>query len=752
MPALSHSTYRFDRFQLDPYRRRLLRDGQPVALQSKAMDLLVVLVESGGQLLSKDHLLQMVWPGLAVEESNLTVHMSALRKALGDDRGERRFIITESGRGYRFVAAVTKIAPGEDEDQKPLPMEILSPAGVKPECQSSADTHVSGATRSRRLINVAVVASVALASVVLAFAVDRFGRAQSGDLPFAEFKLTRLTSNGTASRVALTPDGKYAAYVVAEPDGKSVWVQQVGTASAIRVLPPVSGEFWGLSFSPDGAYLYYTLFAGDKADVDLFRVPSLGGLSHRIANVSAPGFSLSPDGTRIAHTNSYSAAGQTYLQVVNSDGTNRRTIAERQQPRNFEIRGQVISWSPDGDTLASVVNDYGAGVHYSSIIGVDIDDGAERSLSPRRWYDVSSVQWLKDGSGLILTASDAPSVPTQVWFLSYPSGEAQRITDDLSRYDALAIGADGRTLAAVQTNAVSSLWIGRGNQATAGFRQILSDVGGVTPFARIADGRIVYRSHADGRSNLWLMEADGSGRKQLTADAQVSERGLCASPDGKHVVFSSWRAGRPNLWRLDIAQATLTQLTDGHGEAYPSCSPDSRWVAYQSGLGIGKPTIWRVSLDGGPPEPLVETFSSKPAISNDGRRVAYFYMTDDVWRVGISAARGGKVLQHLDLPASVTERVMRWSADDELLYYVSTVGDVGNLWALPLNGTRPQRVTHFTSHLLEDFVSLRGIEEFAFARRTETRDVVLFTSISKWHLDGSRPFEMRRSRHVEGRR
>ncbi len=125
-----------------------------------------------------------------------------------------------------------------------------------------------------------------------------------------------------------------------------------------------------MTFSPDGAYLYYNLFAGDRADVDLFRVPSLGGMAQRIPNISAPAFTLSPDGKRIAHTNSYSAAGKTYLQVADADGGNEREVAERRQPSNFEILGQVISWSPDGETLACVVNNHAADAHYSSIIGV----------------------------------------------------------------------------------------------------------------------------------------------------------------------------------------------------------------------------------------------------------------------------------------------------------------------------------------------------------------------------------------------
>src|ERR1700758_4760959 len=103
----------FGRFRLLPHRRELRADGVAVELGSRAFDVLMVLTEGRGRLVTKDEILSRVWPDTVVEENNLVVQVSALRKALGEDRD---LIRTVSGRGYRFVAEIgTSVAPSDAE-------------------------------------------------------------------------------------------------------------------------------------------------------------------------------------------------------------------------------------------------------------------------------------------------------------------------------------------------------------------------------------------------------------------------------------------------------------------------------------------------------------------------------------------------------------------------------------------------------------------------------------------------------------
>src|SRR5689334_24346696 len=107
--------YEFGPFRLDPVKRRLLRDGQPVPLTPKAFDTLLELVRQSGKTIEKDDLMREVWPDAVVEENNLNQNISALRRSLGDSRQESHYIATIPGLGYRLVAQV-RVAPFSDSE------------------------------------------------------------------------------------------------------------------------------------------------------------------------------------------------------------------------------------------------------------------------------------------------------------------------------------------------------------------------------------------------------------------------------------------------------------------------------------------------------------------------------------------------------------------------------------------------------------------------------------------------------------
>ena len=103
----------FGPFRMDTLRRLLLREGQLLPMPTRAFDMLLALVESGGNVITKDELMRRVWPDTVVGENNLTITISGLRKTLGENHSDHNYILTIPGTGYRFVAAVSELSPDQ---------------------------------------------------------------------------------------------------------------------------------------------------------------------------------------------------------------------------------------------------------------------------------------------------------------------------------------------------------------------------------------------------------------------------------------------------------------------------------------------------------------------------------------------------------------------------------------------------------------------------------------------------------------
>src|SRR5690242_9170431 len=114
----------FGPYRLLPTQRLLLEGGKPVRLGSRALDILAALVERAGEVVGKEELIARAWPQTFVEESNLKIQVSALRRALGDGQAGRRYVATVPGRGYNFVAPVSLETPSRTP-----PTPTITPAG-----------------------------------------------------------------------------------------------------------------------------------------------------------------------------------------------------------------------------------------------------------------------------------------------------------------------------------------------------------------------------------------------------------------------------------------------------------------------------------------------------------------------------------------------------------------------------------------------------------------------------------------------
>src|SRR5262252_2907096 len=123
MSLIKQEMFQFGPFSLVPTERVVLRDGIPVPLTPKVFDTLVYLVRNRGKLLTKDELLKEIWPNTFVEEVNLAVNISALRKVFGEGPQDCRYIATIPGSGYRFVAEVWKASTKNGDEQNSIAEE-----------------------------------------------------------------------------------------------------------------------------------------------------------------------------------------------------------------------------------------------------------------------------------------------------------------------------------------------------------------------------------------------------------------------------------------------------------------------------------------------------------------------------------------------------------------------------------------------------------------------------------------------------
>ncbi len=762
--------YEFGPFRMDAVKRLLLRDGEPVFLTPKVFDTLLALVENSGRILEKDELMQKVWPDVIVEEGNLAHNISALRKALGESHDEHRYLVTIPGRGYRFVASVREVSDqgaelivqertrsritveeeevsGRDEagpafEERALARNSNSGRGMRAAESASASVvpateplpeYPVSKTKPYKRGTVVALAIFAVTVAGIAFALyklivhDRYETKLAG--PFQKMQIKRLTTAGKSVTAAISPDGKFVAHVMKDAGQQSLWVRQVATASHVQIVPPAAIEYWGLTFSNDGNYVYYVAWEWNKTGAALHQIPTLGGASPRmlISGIGSP-ISFSPDGEWFVYVFNSSILGESRLMVAKVDGTEQHKLATRKHPEIFAMHPVGPAWSPDGKIIVCAAGNFAKYSRHVNLLTVKIQDGTEKILTSQSWLNVGRIAWLKDGSGLIMTARDQMSSGRQLWRIAYPRGEAQRITNDVNDYSSVSLTADSKILGAVRSEQISGLWIAPNGDASRA-KQVTSEVAnyeGVEGMCWTPDGKIVYRSNASGNWEIWIMEPDGTCQKRLTFDSGTDLH-PSVSPDGRYIVFASDRTGSLNIWRMDIDGGNLKRLTSGSSDARPQCSPDGQWVIYQQGFGLGKATLWKVPMDGGESVQLTDKMSLRPAISPDGKLIAYYYMDAQVWGLAVIPFAGGQPIRRFNISPKANSRVVRWTPDGQALAYIEDHGGVSNIWIQPLEGGPAKQLTDFKSDRMFYFDWSRD-GKLACTRGVETHDVVLISN------------------------
>jgi eukaryotic-like serine/threonine-protein kinase len=608
----------------------------------------------------------------------------------------------------------------------------VSTADLTPKHTASVEYLLSEIKRHRPWVG-ATVALLFLATVGIGYLTYK-SVASKRPAASGTIELTGLTTSGNVASAAISLDGKYVSY----SNSVGVWNREIATGNQVEIIPGGTGSYWGLTFSPDGNYLYY--FANLKSDKEtpaLFRIPALGGVATKLiaSTTNSNGddrVTFSPDRTHLAFVREY-PSGETALIVANVDGTDEQKLATRQGSSSFGS----ASWSPDGRRIACRGGHRENNTNHQDLVEIGIDDGIEKPIGTQEWYYIGDIAWVRDGSGLIITASDRGGEPRQVWKVDYPSGTAHRVSTDLNSYSGLSLTADSSALVTVRGQMTMNIWTQAKGDLTQA-KQITSGAAASDGMAGIGwtpDGRIVYESNASGRPDIWIMNADGSNATQLTRDFGTDRNGLSVSPDGRYVVFASNRGGKNNIWKVNIDGTNPKQLTNGGGGLNPVFSPDGQWVAYNS-WDSGGPIPWKVPADGGDPIQVTGPYASVAphpraalGMSPDGALIAFYIPPDDqtkVSRIGVASIDGGNTIRTFDLPPGViAPQRIRWAPDGQALTYIDIRGGVSNIWSQPLDGGPAQQLTDFKTDSIFNFAWSRDGKQLAIVRAINSNDVVL---------------------------
>jgi len=538
--------------------------------------------------------------------------------------------------------------------------------------------------------------------------------------PFQRMQITRLTTSGKATAAAISPDGRYVVHVVSEAGQQSLWIRQVHTSSNVQIAPPASARYTALSFSRDGNSLFYVLRQPGSPST-LYEMPVLGGAAKRVISDVEDGVTFSPDGKQLAFVR-YRPNLEAWLMVASADGSGERKIAARIKPENFE---PGVAWSPDGKLFACPFGMLSP--QRGTVMGVQVDGGPEKPLSSDWWWKVTLAAWLPDGRGMVLNVQDPSWAPGQIWYLSYPAGRATRITNDLSNYVGLSLTADSSALATIQSDQVSNIWMAPKGDAAAA-RPITSGSNrydGTRGLSWTPDGNLLFASRTSGNHDIWMMGPNGTSARQLTAKARTNVwPRACA--DGRYIVFYSDRTGTLHIWRMDADGSNPKQLTFGRGETLPDCTQDGRAVVYTSVT--TPPTIWKVSLDGGEPVPLTTTASVGPAVSPDGKWLAYEYQDEKAtpaMGIAVMPLEGRAPIRRFEAPGRASR--LAWAPDSAAILYVREPAGVSNIWRQALTGGPPQQMTSFPSDQIFAFEWSKDGKQLALARGSENKDVVLIS-------------------------
>jgi Tol biopolymer transport system component/DNA-binding winged helix-turn-helix (wHTH) protein len=549
-------TRRFGVFELDLRAGELRRSGLKVKLQDQPFQVLALLLETPGEIVTRDDLRNRLWPAdtFVDFDHSLNAAIKRLRDALGDSAENPTFVETVARRGYRFLAPVsTTLANGNGSPVQP----------------SATEMHAEPTPRPALHFHLWWIA--AAAAVVLVLFGIKLGLSLAQSHAAAPLRVSQLTANPADDRVraaAISHDGKYLAF----SDQTGFYLRQIDTGETHSIPLPAGMAVESLSWFPDSAHLIVAL-NGAAQPPGLWEISTLGGTPRKLQdNGRAP--AVSPDGKQIAFITGLRMRNQIWLMA-----------ADGEQPRKLigeegDFFGS-LTWSPDGTRIGYIRGRLTSAFGVSGAIEFfDVRDQHVNSLlhlASAGWFSAMSgpLAWARDGRLIYALAEPPPrQLDSNLWSVGLdPGGHAigtpLRLTNDRGSVSSISISADGK--------------------------------------------RIVYLKGLP-QPDVYVAKVEGpaaiSEPVRLTLDDR-QDLPFDWTPDDKAVLFISDRTGMFSIYRQAIDQTVPELLVGGsHPVLTPRLSADGSqllYLAYPSWTDqISSTSLMRMPLAGGAPQQVLQ--------------------------------------------------------------------------------------------------------------------------------------------------
>jgi Tol biopolymer transport system component/predicted Ser/Thr protein kinase len=545
--------------------------------------------------------------------------------------------------------------------------------------------------------------------------------------PFEKFTIENVTNNGHIGQAAISPDGKYLLLALDEGGLQSLWLRHIPTSTNKEVVPAARTRYQGLSFSPDGNYIYFLRRDEEnETESQLYSASVLGGSPHVLVEDVDSTVTFSPDGQHFAFLRQLHDSPNWDLLLAKTDGTMERPIFSG---RPLASDSHVPAWSPDGKTIViPIVQPTKDAI--GGFVAIDPATGQEHNVGISLDRIYHGPVWMPDASALIVTSVQLAGggMQTQIGHVSYPSGEYRPLTADTNDYSHVGISKDGKTIVAIQSRLRFTLSFAPANDPDQLHTVSLATNSPLWRWNWMADGRLIIPQAGD-------LKAVGltGGETTLFSDPKHIPDQTAVCGGGQYIVFR--QVGRTsgasaNLWRMDLNGTNQKQLTTGLNDQEPACAKEGNWVYYIDN--VDNRYVKRVPVDGGSPETVVKYAVGVYALSPDGKQIASFEVRelDHKLMLRIDDVETHR-MSYVDIDQRALPDELTFAPDGNGAVYVVRERGVDNLWLQPLDGGPHRQLTHFKKDKTFRFVFSPDGSKIAMQCGEAESDAVMLHDESK---------------------